>query len=130
MPNVLGRVFGLSNTLMLDLWRAVRRFDASGLGQSARPTRPSKKRAVVFADRLTDLVAEQERLRQSEATLRAAGDNLPDSVLYRFERDAAWNPRFLYISAGVENLTGVTVEEAMADARALHAQVLPESLPK
>ena len=79
---------------------------------------------------ITETVADQERLRQSEAALRAMGDNLPDSVLYRYERDAAGKPRFLYISAGLEKLTGVTVEEAMADARALYAQVLPEYLPK
>ena len=79
---------------------------------------------------ITEIVADHERLRQSEATLRAMGDNLPDSVVYRYERDRAGNARFLYISAGLEKLTGVTVEEAMADARALYAQVLPEYLPK
>ena len=98
----------------------------------ARPEAQPDGRIVwngVGAD-ITMVVADRERLRQSEATLRAAGDNLPDSVVYRYERDAAGKPRFLYISAGVEKLTGVTVEEAMADARALYAQVLPEYLPK
>ncbi len=61
--------------------------------------------------------------------LRAIGDNLPDSVIYRFTRDAAGNPKYLYISAGVERLLGVTVEEALADGRAVHALVLPEYWP-
>ena len=43
-------------------------------------------------------------MRQSEEMLRAIGDNLPDSIIYRFTRDAAGNPKYLYISAGVERL--------------------------
>ena len=58
--------------------------------------------------------------------LRAIGDNLPDSVVYRFTRDSAGNAKFLYVSAGVERLAGVTVEEALADAGALYALVLPD----
>ncbi len=85
---------------------------------------------VVYVEDITDNVIDQERVRQSEATLRAIGDNLPDSVVYQYTRDRAGNARFLYISAGVEKLTGVTVEEALADANALYAQVLPEYLPK
>ena len=79
---------------------------------------------------ITESVADQERLRESEAALRAMGDNLPDSVVFQYTRDPEGNARFLYISAGVERLTGVAVEEALADAGALYAQVLPEYLPK
>ncbi len=85
---------------------------------------------VVYVEDITDNVVDQERMRQSEATLRAIGDNLPDSVVYQYTRDRAGNAQFLYISAGVEKLTGVTVEEALANADALYAQVLPEFLPK
>jgi diguanylate cyclase (GGDEF)-like protein/PAS domain S-box-containing protein len=85
---------------------------------------------VIYAEDITERVIDRERLRQSEATLRAIGDNLPDSVVYQYTRDREGNARFLYISAGVEKLTGVTVEEALADANALYAQVLPEYFPK
>ena len=68
---------------------------------------------------ITESVADQERLRQSEAMLRAMGDNLPDSAVYQYTRDPEGKSRFLYISAGVEKLAGVTVEEALADANAL-----------
>ena len=98
----------------------------------SRPERQSNGAIVwngVWTD-ITESVAHQERLRQSEAMLRAIGDHLPDSVVYRYERDEAGNPRFLYVSGGIERLTGVTAEEALADARALYAQVLPEYLPK
>ena len=79
---------------------------------------------------ISESVASQEKLRQSEAMLRAMGDNLPDSAVYQYTRDAEGKFRFLYVSAGVERLTGVTVEEALADANALYARVLPEYLPK
>ena len=85
---------------------------------------------VAYVEDLTESIGDQERLRQSEATLRAIGDSLPDSVVYQYTRDRRGNARFLYISAGVEKLTGVTVEEALANANALYAQVLPEYLPK
>ena len=85
---------------------------------------------VAYVEDITDNVVDQERVRQSEATLRAIGDNLPDSVVYQYTRDRAGKARFLYMSAGLEKLTGITVEEALADANALYAQVLPEYLPK
>ena len=66
---------------------------------------------------ITEAVAHQEKLRQSEAMLRAVGDNLPDSVVYRFTRDTAGNAKFLYVSAGVERLAGVTVEEVHGGPR-------------
>ncbi len=85
---------------------------------------------VAYVEDITDHVIDQERVRQSEARLRAVGDNLPDSVVYQYTRDRHGQARFLYISAGLEKLTGVAVEEALADANALYAQVLPEYLPK
>ncbi len=85
---------------------------------------------VAYVEDITDHVIDQERVRQSEARLRAVGDNLPDSVVYQYTRDRQGQARFLYISAGLEKLTGVRVEEALADANSLYAQVLPEYLPK
>ena len=97
----------------------------------SRPERLSDG-AIVWNGVMTDItesVADQEKLRQSEAMLRAVGDNLPDSVIYRFTRDGDGKAKFLYVSAGVERLAGVTVEEVMADADALYARVLPGNLP-
>ena len=34
---------------------------------------------------ITESVADQEKLRQSEAMLRAMGDNLPDSAVYQYD---------------------------------------------
>ena len=50
---------------------------------------------VVFVEDVTEAVIERERTRQSEAALRALGDNLPESVIYRFRRDGAGKGEFL-----------------------------------
>jgi diguanylate cyclase (GGDEF)-like protein/PAS domain S-box-containing protein len=84
---------------------------------------------VIFVEDITDSVREQESTRQSEAALRALGDNLPGSVVFRFTRDRDGAPHFLYISAGVAQLNGVSAEEVLADGAVLLTQALPEHLP-
>ena len=68
----------------------------------------------------------EQALRESEENLRALADNLPDSAVYRYCLDPDGQRRILYLSAGVETLNGVRIEDALADARALQRQVLPE----
>lgn len=85
---------------------------------------------VIFTEDLTDRENEQEKTRKSEAVLRALGDNLPNRAVYRYARDPDGRERFLYISAGVEQLHGVTVEAALADPNVVLSQVEPDYLPK
>jgi PAS domain S-box-containing protein len=85
---------------------------------------------ILFTEEITERVQAREELLASEASLRALGDNLPDSVVYRYAYDPEGKPRFFYISAGIERLNGVSVKEVLADADALHRQILPEHLPK
>ncbi|MBX3735432.1 MAG: PAS domain S-box protein [Candidatus Didemnitutus sp.] len=67
-----------------------------------------------------------ERLaRQREEQLRALGDNLPGSYVYRLVRTEK-GPRFLYASAGVERVHGITVEALLADANELFGQISAE----
>ncbi|MGA7496211.1 MAG: PAS domain S-box protein, partial [Isosphaeraceae bacterium] len=73
--------------------------------------------------------AEQELL-DSELRVRSLGDNLPDSVVYQYTRDPDGSPRFVYMSAGVEHITGVKAEDALRDASLLFQLVSPESLPQ
>ena len=72
---------------------------------------------------------DQAALRQSEERLRVLGDNLPDSYVYQYGRDTDGTPRFLYLSAGVERLHGLKVEEVLRDAGLFHRQTDPEQLP-
>ena len=73
--------------------------------------------------------AEQELL-DSELRVRSLGDNLPDSAVYQYTRDPDGSPRFVYMSAGVEHITGVKAEDALRDASLLFQLISPESLPQ
>ncbi|MGZ3355283.1 MAG: PAS domain S-box protein [Isosphaeraceae bacterium] len=73
--------------------------------------------------------AEQELL-DSELRVRSLGDNLPDSVVYQYTRDPDGSPRFVYMSAGVEHITGVKAEDALRDVSLLFQLISPESLPQ
>jgi len=81
---------------------------------------------VIFTEDITAHESERERMRQSEAALRAIGDNLPESSIFRYTRESDGKARFLYVSAGVERITGVTVEAVLADADSLFSQISPE----
>ncbi len=65
------------------------------------------------------------KLQESEAQLRSIGDNLPDSYIYRYTRDADGQPRFLFVSAGVARVHGLTPEQVLADSMALYGQIDP-----
>ena len=64
-------------------------------------------------------------LRESEERLRLLGDNLPESAVYQYVQETDGTARFLYFSAGIEQLNGVTAQEVLRDAGALHRQILP-----
>ncbi len=68
----------------------------------------------------------EQALRESEENLRVLADNLPDTAVYRYCHDPDGQQRFLYLSAGIETLNGVRTEDALADARVLQRQILPE----
>ena len=67
--------------------------------------------------------ADDAAARASEERLRLLGDNLPDSALYQLMREADGTPRFLYVSAGIERLTGIRADDALRDAGLVLRQV-------
>ncbi|WP_136514362.1 ATP-binding protein [Geomonas edaphica] len=69
-------------------------------------------------------------LRESEERLRLLGDNLPESYVYQYLHEADGRTRFVYLSAGLERVHGVTREAVLADAWALHRQIDPGQLPE
>ena len=69
---------------------------------------------VMYAEDTTECVLEHEKTRQSEAQLRAVGDSLPDSAIFQYELDQDGRPRFLYLSAGLERITGLAVASPTA----------------
>jgi PAS domain S-box-containing protein len=69
-------------------------------------------------------------LRESEERLRLLGDNLPDSVVYQCLYNPDGDPKFLYISAGVKRLRGVSAQDALRDPNTLRSQIPPEYLER
>lgn len=78
---------------------------------------------------ISDRVQAEDALRESEERLRSLGDNLPDSYVYHYTKDQDGTPRFLYLSAGVERVHGVSPAEALRAAGALLGQIAPDQLP-
>jgi PAS domain S-box-containing protein len=76
-----------------------------------------------IATDITELKRAADALRESEQRLRAISDNLPLGAVYQVAGDAQGHRQFLYISAGVERLLGITRAEALADASALYSLV-------
>ena len=81
------------------------------------------------AELATLLAKRTAEIRESEQRLRQVEDNLPESYVYQYVHDAGGAPRFLYVSAGVERVHGVTVEDVLRDAGALHRQIDPAQWP-
>ncbi|WP_092377572.1 PAS domain-containing hybrid sensor histidine kinase/response regulator [Desulfomicrobium apsheronum] len=65
------------------------------------------------------------RLAESEDRFRLVCDNLPDSYVYQFTLEPDGTPRFLFLSAGIERLHGLSAEDVMRDGRLLYNQVSP-----
>ncbi len=111
---------------------------------SATPIINAKGDILAACLTMTDITerrqAEQERermmgelnaslgtLRETEARLRALSDNIPDGMVYQIELNPETGERRLnYVSAGVENMHGVTVGDALSDASLVYNQILEE----
>jgi CheY-like chemotaxis protein len=64
------------------------------------------------------------KLRESETRLCSLSDNLPGGLVYQIDTGKDGSQRqFLFISAGVEQLHGITVSQALDDARIIYDQI-------
>lgn len=68
-------------------------------------------------------------LRETEAGLRALGDNLPNGMVYQVLRDRDGARRFLYLSEGLRRLNGLAPEDVLRDASLLDRQIIEEERP-
>jgi PAS domain S-box-containing protein len=88
----------------------------------------STVRAVVVNYRdITERKRAEEALQESESRLRKLSDNLPNGIVYQIDSgEDGQRRRFTYISAGVEQLHGITVTEALNNAMSIYGQVIAE----
>lgn len=75
------------------------------------------------------LAAAWAESRAAETRIRALGDNLPQGAVYQVILDRDGARRFVYVSAGVEKLTGVPVDEILRDGSAVANLILEEDRP-
>ena len=79
-------------------------------------------------------ITEQHHARElatdQASLLRQIGDNLPDGALYQVVAEIDGRRRFVYWSAGIERLIGVSAAEALADPGNLYGLVHPEDVAR
>ena len=93
-----------------------------------RDGRPERIIGTTFD--LTERKRMEEALRESQKLLKLVSDNLPCSMVYQVDSGEDGSSRtFTYVSAGVEQLHGISASEAMEDASAIYRQVHEEDRP-
>jgi PAS domain S-box-containing protein len=79
-------------------------------------------------------ITEQQRARDlandRASLLRQLGDHLPDGALYQVLAELDGGRRFLHWSAGIEQLIGVSAEEALSDPGSLYSLIDPQDLSR
>ena len=86
--------------------------------------------ALVALEDVTERWAAEKALRGSEQRLRLIGDHLPNGMVYQLQGDPSGHRRFVYLSAGIERLHGLTAAQVMEDASILYNQIHEEDRPR
>jgi PAS domain S-box-containing protein len=72
----------------------------------------------------------QAQTAQLYRQLQSLGDNLPQGFIYQYSVSPNGAARFNYVSAGIEQVTGFTPAQALADAGAVFSLAEPEALAR
>ena len=81
------------------------------------------------SDRTAALQNANAALRDREAFLRSIGDNLPGGVIYQLAVSPDGKARYEHVSAGVERISGVSVQAVLDDAEAFYGLVIEQDRP-
>lgn len=93
--------------------------------QEVLPLRTAAEIISAFLQRNRDVAA----LRERDAMLHALGDNLPDALIYQLEERSDMQTRLRYLSRGLEQRTGISVEQALAARDRHFVRIHPEDAP-
>jgi PAS domain S-box-containing protein len=78
---------------------------------------------------IAERIMAEEALRDEETRLRILSDSLPMGLVYQIDSgEDGQQRRFSYISAGVEQLHGLTVNEVLDNASKIYGQVFEEDI--
>ena len=86
---------------------------------------PAPGEVIIVTENISQRKKAELRLQESEEQLRAISDNLPDGYIYQTTQGPDGKSKFLFVSAGVSRIHGVTPEEVLHDAEVLYRQVDP-----
>jgi PAS domain S-box-containing protein len=75
------------------------------------------------------LAAAYSEAKSAGIQLGAIGDNLPDGAVYQILRERNGSKWFLYLSAGIEKITGYSAKEILRDPVLYYGRVLEEDRP-
>jgi PAS domain S-box-containing protein len=67
--------------------------------------------------------AAEQAAREGQLRLRALGDNLPNGAVYEWGLTTDKQRKFLYVSSGIERLTGLSAETVLQDSQAFYALI-------
>ena len=68
--------------------------------------------------------------REDQSRIRALGDNIPNGLVYQIVREPYGGMHFLYLSAGIEKLDGISAKEGLRDPSTIYNLFLEEDRPK
>jgi PAS domain S-box-containing protein len=83
---------------------------------------------MLLAASHAESISAEQSAQEGQARLRALGDNLPNGMVYQVVQEHDGSMRFLFVSAGVERLNGISADEVLRDPSALYGQIMEEDL--
>ena len=81
---------------------------------------------LLLAASFAETQAAEKSSREDQARIRTLGDNLHNGMVYQVMRDIDGKMHFVYISAGIEKLMGITAEKVLQDPMALYGLIYEE----
>ena len=81
---------------------------------------------LLLAASYSETKSAEKQSREEHTRLCTLGDNLPNGMVYQVVRELDGQMHFLYVSAGVERLNGVTAEEVLRDPSLLYRFIVEE----
>jgi PAS domain S-box-containing protein len=81
---------------------------------------------LIVCEDVTEHRRTEQALRDSEARLRALGDNVPNGAVFQLATEKGGTYSFPYMSAGIRRLASVYAEDVMRDGRRFFDRIVEE----